>query len=172
MKHFTSHLIDKTFYESIVRFEDSEEAQEHYYHIMKTPTGKVLKNGQEETVRDQILRAYAMLFGDDLGVTAGQAADLDIVAQTADRLYIGSMAFDPDHWYRMQHHFPVIDEDNFDRFAALVIADLKAGALHDAAKNGGNMLLVGEADPLQMTQEERQNQSVRTIDLISEGSSK
>ena len=172
MKHFTSHLIDKKFYESIVRFEDSEAAQEHYYRIMNTPTGKVLKNGQEETVRDQILRVYAMRFGDDLGVTAGQAADLDIVAQTADRLYIGSMGFDPDHWYRMQHHFPVIDEDNFDRFAALVIADLKAGSLHDAAKNGGSMLLVGEADPLQMTQEERQNQSMRTVDLIAEGVSK
>jgi hypothetical protein len=63
----------------------------------------------------------------------------------------------------MQHHFPVIDEDNYDRFAALVIADLRAGPLRDAAVNGGDMLLVGGLDPLHMTREEREHQDVRVI---------
>ena len=63
----------------------------------------------------------------------------------------------------MQHHFPVIDDDNYDRFAALVIADLNAGPRRDAAVNDGDMLLVGEVDPLHMTQEQRQNQQVRVI---------
>ena len=84
---------------------------------------------------------------------------------TADRLYTGAMGFDPRHWYRMQHHFPVIDEDNYERFAALVIADLSAGPLREAAMNGGDMLIVGEKDPLTMTSEERKHQKVRTIDM-------
>ena len=65
----------------------------------------------------------------------------------------------------MRHHFPVIDEDNYDRFAALVIADLSVGPLHEAAVNGGDMLLVGELNPLHMTREEREKQRVRQIDL-------
>lgn len=169
MRELTSHLINKDFYDAIIHFEEDERSQEQYYRVMNTPTGKVLKNNSKETIRDQILRVYAMLFGDDLGVSAGQAADFDIVAGTADRLYVGSVGFDPSHWYRMQHHFPVIDEDNYERFAALVIADLRAGALRDAAVNGGDMLLVGEADPLQMTPEERQNQATRAISPVFEG---
>ena len=65
----------------------------------------------------------------------------------------------------MRHHFPRIDEDNYDRFAALVIADLRSGPLHDAAVNGGDMLLLGELDPLHMTQAQRENQRVRTVDM-------
>ena len=84
---------------------------------------------------------------------------------TADRLYIGTAGFDPDHWYRMKYRFPVIDEDNYDRFAALVISDLKAGPLHDSVRNDGNMLLVGELNPLSMTEEERRNQKLRAADL-------
>ncbi|MBP3217289.1 MAG: hypothetical protein J6M46_02840 [Lachnospiraceae bacterium] len=57
----------------------------------------------------------------------------------------------------------MIDDDNYDRFAALVIADLNAGPLRDAAVNEGDMLLVGELDPLHMTQEQRMNQQVRVI---------
>lgn len=169
MNHLTSHLIDKSFYDAIIRFEEDEASQELYYRVMDTPTGRVIKDNHIETIRDQILRVYAMLFGDDQGVSAGQAADYDIVARTADRLYIGSVGFDPDHWYRMQHHFPVIDEDNYERFAALVIADLRAGALRDAAIKGGDMLLVGEADPLQMTPEERQSQETHAISSFFEG---
>ena len=119
--------------------------------------------GGRGTVRQQVLRAYAMLFCEDLA--PGQAAGPDEVEATADRLYTGSMGFDPQHWYRMRYHFPVIDDDNYDRFAALVISDLSAGPLHDATLNGGDMLLVGEADPLHMTREQRQNQRVRTVEL-------
>ena len=78
------------------------------------------------------------------------------------------MGFDRKHWYRMRHHFPVIDDDNYDRFAALVISDLKAGPLHDAALNGGDMLLVGEADPLHMTREQRANQHLRPVEIGGE----
>ena len=85
------------------------------------------------------------------------------VEATADRLYVGALKYDPRHWYRMQHHFPVIDEDNYDRFAALVIADLSAGPLHEAARDGDNMLLVGEVNPLIMSEEERRSQKVRTV---------
>ena len=80
-------------------------------------------------------------------------------------MYIGSFGFDPRHWYRMRYHFQVIDEDNYDRFAALVIADLNAGPLRDAIINGGEMLVVGEADPLHMTTEQRQNQKFKVIDF-------
>jgi hypothetical protein len=73
------------------------------------------------------------------------------------------MRFDPKHWYRMLHHFPVIDEDNYDRFAALVIADLNAGPLHESAGSGDGMLLVGEPNPLTMTAEARRSQKLRTI---------
>lgn len=155
-------LIDRTFYEAIVRFEKDEAAQEYYYKVMDTVTEK---NGRRDTVRNQILRAYAMLFCDDIGATAGQAAGPAEVEATADRLHTGSMAFDPNHWYRMRYHFPVIDEDNYDRFAALVIADLSAGPLRDASVHGGDMLLVGEMNPLDMTETQRKNQRVRTVDI-------
>ncbi|MBQ3481639.1 MAG: hypothetical protein IJH48_04775 [Oscillospiraceae bacterium] len=162
-------LIDKRFYEAILHFEESEEAQETYYAVMAS---SVERNGRTYSVRDQILRAYAMLFCDDIGAVAGQMATVEDVEATADRLYVGQMAFDPKHWYRMQHHFPVIDEDNYERFAALVIADLNAGPLHDSAADGEGMLLVGELNPLAMSAEERQHQKLRTVSaraLPSEG---
>ncbi len=153
-------LIDRRFYEAILRFEESEEAQDLYYKTMDTA---VVRNGKTYTVRNQILRAYAMLFCDDIGAVAGQAASPEDVAATADRLYVEELRFDPKHWYRMQHHFPVIDEDNYDRFAALVIADLRAGPLHEAAARGDSMLLVGEPNPLAMSSEERRHQKVRRV---------
>ena len=159
-------LINRAFYDAIIRFETDEAAQDYYYTVMNT---ELARNGRQETVRAQILRAYAMLFCDDIGAAPGQMAGPDEVEATADRLYTGSMGFDPSHWYRMQHHFPVIDEDNYDRFAALVIADLSAGPLHDAALTGGDMLLVGEADPLHMTPEQRQRQQLRIIDIGGAG---
>ena len=158
--------IDQAFYDAIVHFDESETAQDYYYKIMSTETGRVAKTGKKETIRDQILRVYAMLFCEDLGAVPGMKAGPDEVEATADRLYVGSVDFDPQHWYRMQHHFPIIDEDNYDRFAALVIADLNAGPLRDAVVNGGEMLLVGEADPLHKTREERQNQKVSAVEFV------
>ena len=76
-------LIDRTFYEAILHFEESEEAQETYYRVMAS---SVERNGKTYTVRDQILRAYAMLFCDDLGAVAGQLATVEDVEATADRL--------------------------------------------------------------------------------------
>lgn len=154
--------INKAFYEAVCSFEESETAQEYYYHVMDA---EVEREGKRDTVRNQILRAYAMLFCDDIGAVAGQKATPDDVEATADRLYVGEPRFDPKHWYRMQHHFPVIDEDNYDRFAALVIADLSVGPLHDAAVNGGEMLLVGALNPLAMSREERQNQKLRVVTI-------
>ncbi len=153
-------LINKEFYEAITHFDRSEAAQDLYYTVMNTVTER---NGRRDTIRNQILRVYAMLFCEDLDMQPGQAAGPDEVEATADRLYIGSMGLDPRHWYRMQHHFPVIDEDNYDRFAALVIADLNAGPLREAAVNGDEMLLVGEADPLRMTREQRKKQRLRRV---------
>ena len=158
---------NREFYDAIVHFTESEEAQEYYYRAMDTKTGKKRADGREETVRDRILKVYAMLFCEDTGVTIGEPADVDDVADTADRLYIGSMGYDPEHWYRMKHHCPVIDEDNYDRFAALVIADMNAGPLHDAAINDGDTLVVGEADPLHMTMQQRRNQKVRSVSSVS-----
>ena len=162
-------LINRAFYEAILSFDWSADAQDTYYRIMDT---MVERDGKKDTVRNQILRAYAMLFCDDIGAVAGQKASPEDVEATADRLYVGEPRFDPKHWYRMQHHFPVIDEDNYDRFAALVIADLSAGPLHETAANGEGMLLVGERDPLIMSTEERARQkfrSVRGIDLPTGG---
>ena len=162
-------LIDRRFYEAILHFEESDEAQEFYYQIMSST---VERKGKTYSVRDQILRAYAMLFCDDIGAAPGQLATAEDVEATADRLYVGEMGFDPKHWYRMQHHFPVIDEDNYERFAALVIADLNAGLLHESAAGGEGMLLVGELNPLAMSAEERRNQKLRTVsagELSSEG---
>ncbi len=162
-------LIDRAFYEAILRFEENEQAQDYYYRIMDT---SVERNGRTYSVRTQILRAYAMLFCDDLGAVAGQIATEEDVEATADRLYVGEMGYDPKHWYRMAHHFPVIDEDNYDRFAALVIADLSAGPLHEKAAAGESMLLVGECDPLVMSSEERAAQKFKTVsggDLPTEG---
>ena len=156
-------LINKALYEAILNFEKSEEAQDYYYKVMDMETGRIGKDGKPETVRHQVLRVYSMLFCDDIGAVAGQLAGPDEVEATADRLYTGSMGFDPQHWYRMQHHFPVIDEDNYDRFAALVIADLSAGPLREAAVNGEDMLLVGELNPLAMSPEQRSAQRVRSI---------
>ena len=153
-------FIDKRLYDAIVRFDADEAAQDYYYAVMDA---EVERNGQRETVRAQILRVYAMLFCEDL--EPGQLAGPDEVEATADRLYVGKLGFDPRHWYRMGHHFPVIDDDNYDRFAALVISDLNAGPLHDAALNDGDMLMVGEPDPLHMTREQRQSQKLRPISL-------
>ena len=121
--------------------------------------------GREETIRDRILRAYGILFCEDTGLEMGQPAGPDEVAATADRLYIGSVGYDSKHWYRMRYHFPVIDDDNYDRFAALVLADLRSGPLHDSVLEDGDMLLVGDADPLHMTAEQRKNQKVSAIRL-------
>lgn len=151
------------FYEAIVNFEKSEEAQDYYYKVMDTETGKVKPDGHNETIRDLILKTYVILFCED--APAGKLADTDDVADTADRLYLGSIGFGPDRWYRMKYHFPVIDDDNYDRFAALVLADMKAGPLHDAALNDGDTLVVGEANPLQMTMEERKNQKAVSVSI-------
>ena len=159
----SKHLIDRAFYDAIIHFDESEKAQEYYYKIMDSPAETRVGGRQKGTIREQILRTYAMLFCEDLGMQPGQAAGPDEVEATADRLYVGTIGFDPQHWYRMQHHFAVIDEDNYDRFAALVIADLNAGPLRDAVIDGEAMLLVGEKDPLHMTREQRQNQHVRSI---------
>jgi hypothetical protein len=75
------------------------------------------------------------------------------------------MSYDPAHWYRMKYHFPVIDDDNYDRFAALVIADMNAGPLHAAAVDDGETLIVGEPDPLHMTMQQRQNQKGFSVSL-------
>ncbi len=156
-------LINRAFYDAIVSFETSDEAQETYYRIMDT---EVERNGKKDTVRNQILRVYAMLFCEDMGLAPGQPATPEAVEGTADRLYVGEMRFDPRHWYRMRHHFPVIDEDNYDRFAALVIADLNAGPLHETSKNGESMLLVGEKNPLIMSEEERKHQILRSVPSV------
>lgn len=162
-------LIDRRFYEAILHFEDSEEAQDTYFTRMDA---EIVRNGRRCSLREQILRVYAMLFCDDLGAVAGQLASPEDVEATADRLYVGEVRFDPRHWYRMQHHFPIIDEDNYDRFAALVIADLCAGPLHEAAASGDGMLLVGEPNPLTMSAEQRKHQKLRSVsveDLPIEG---
>ena len=157
--------LNRAFYEAILNFDHSEEAQDLYYKVMDTPTGKKNSAGREETIRDQILRTYAMLFCDDLDTVPGQPAGPEEVEITADRLYIGEMQLDPQHWYRMKYHFPVIDDDNYDRFAALVVADLRSGPLRDSVFEDGAMLLVGAADPLHMTSEERKNQKVSAVRL-------
>lgn len=158
-------LIDRVFFEAIIDFEKSEKAQDYYYKVMDTV---VERDGKFDTVRNRILRTYSMLFCDDLGAVAGQIATPEDVEATADRLHTGTMGYDPKHWYRMQHHFPVIDDDNYDRFAALVIADLNAGPLREAALNDGDMLLVGELNSLTMTREQRKNQRVRVVRLRGE----
>ena len=155
-------LIDRAFYEAIINFDYSEQAQDYYYKVMDTV---VERDGKSDTVRNRILRTYSMLFCDDLGAVAGQTATPEDVEKTADRLHTGTIGYDRKHWYRMQHHFPVIDEDNYDRFAALVIADLNVGPLRDTAMNNGDMLLVGDPDSLLMTQEQRKHQHVRVIRL-------
>ena len=162
-------LIDRAFYEAILHFEQSEEAQELYYRVMDT---ELERNGKTDTVRTRILRAYAVLCCDDLGAVAGQVASAEDVEATADRLYVGGLGYDPKHGYRMQHHFPVIDEDNYDRFAALVISDLSVGPLHESALHEDGMLLVGALNPLIMSSEERRRQKLRKvapIDLPDEG---
>lgn len=156
---------EKEFFDAIVNFDESEQAQDYYYSVMESLTGRKNSDGFEETVRDRVLKAYAVLFCEDYDLEMGQPAGVDEVAETADRLYIGSMGYDPNHWYRMKYHFPVIDFDNYDRFAALVIADMNSGPLHEAAINDGDTLVVGEADPLHMTAEQRKNQKVKSITI-------
>jgi len=156
---------EKAFYDAIVRFDEDDQAREYYYKVMESLTGRKNQNGTDETVRDRVLKAYAVLFCEEYQLEPGQPAGLDEVAETADRLYIGSMGYDPNHWYRMKHHFPVIDFDNYDRFAALVIADMNAGPLHEAAINDGETLVVGEADPLHMTTEQRKNQKIKSVTM-------
>ena len=109
------------------------------------------------------------MFCEDTDIMPGQKASVDDVANTADRLYIGSIGYDPGHWYRMKYHFPIIDDDNYDRFAALIIADLNAGPLRDAAINDGDTLVIGEADPLHMTRKDREAQKVRSVGFNKEG---
>ncbi|CBK75134.1 hypothetical protein CIY_25140 [Butyrivibrio fibrisolvens 16/4] len=158
-------LIDRRFYDALIKFEESEEAQDYYYQLMDEKTGKVAKDGHEESLREKILRVYAVLFCEDTKLQNAPYADVDDVADTADRLYIGSVGYDSEHWYRMKHHFPVIDDDNYDRFAALVIADLNCGMLHESALNEGKTLIVGEPSPLNMTREQRLNQKTSSVSL-------
>lgn len=159
----------REFYDAIVNFADDEKARDRFYEVMDMPTGRQNKDGSDETVRERILKAYAVLFCDDYGLAPGEPAGADEVADTADRLYIGGTGYDPEHWYRMKYHFPVIDDDNYDRFAALVISDMNSGPLHEAAVNDGETLVVGEADPLHMTPEERREQTVRSVVLPAGG---
>ncbi len=159
----------KKFYDAVVHFEESEECQDFFYQVMDTPTGKKNKSGSDETVRDRILKVYGMLFCEDAGLMPGEKAGAEEVADTADRLYIGNAGFDPAHWYRMKYHFPVIDDDNYDRFAALVLSDMNSGPLHEAALNDGETLVVGEANPLHMTAQQRKNQKIRGVSLPAGG---
>lgn len=158
-------FINKELYDALINFETSDEAKEYYYKTMDEITDKEKKDGTMETVRDKILRIYATLFCEDTKMTNAPYADVDDVADTADRLYIGSIGYDSGHWYRMKHHFPIIDDDNYDRFAALVIADLNCGFLHDSAVNDGKTLVVGEASPLSMTMEQRMHQEAVSVTL-------
>ena len=158
-------VIGRKLYDAIVGFENSRESQDEYYRIMDEKSGRVTGDGHDETVREQILRVYGVLFCEDTGLADGKPAGIDDVIATADRLYIDSACYDRDHWYRMKYHFPVIDEDNYDRFAALVISDLKSGPLHEAALSDGKMLVIGEADPLHMTKEQRRSQKLRKVKL-------
>lgn len=164
MKLEADRMKQREFYEAILHFEESEEAQDYYYDVMASGTGRFLPDGHEETVRERILKAYAFLFCENK-VEFGKEADVDDVADTADRLYIGSTGYDPEHWYRMKYHFPVIDDDNYDRFAALVLADMNAGPLHDAAVEHGDTLVLGEPDPLHMSAEQRKHQKVKGVSL-------
>ncbi len=159
----------KEFYDAVVGFDESDEAQEFYYQVMDMPTGRKNGDGSDETVRDRILKAYAVLFCEEYDLEPGAKAGVDEVADTADRLYIGGAGYDPQHWYRMKYHFPVIDDDNYDRFAALVLSDMNSGPLHEAALNDGDTLVVGEADPLHMTKEQRENQKVKSVSLNAGG---
>ena len=161
--------IDRKLFDAICQFEEDEEARNYYYESMYSKTGKVSKDGKEEILKEKILRIYAALFCDDMDLPLGALAGFDEVDATADRLYIGSVGLDPEHWYRMHHHFPVIDEDNFERFAALVITDLKAGELHELLVNEGKTLVIGEADPLSMTSEQRKNQETRSVKVAVKG---
>ena len=160
-----SKYIDRRFYDALINFGESDDARDYYYKVMDELTEKEKKNGQKETVREMLLRVYATLFCEDTKMANAPYADADDVADTADRLYIGSIGYDSNHWYRMKHHFPVIDDDNYDRFAALVITDLNCGILHDSAINDGMPLVMGEASPLSMTMEQRQKQSAVSVTL-------
>jgi len=159
----------KKLYDAIVSFEESEESQDYYYEVMDSLTGRKNKNGSDETVRERLLKAYGILFCEEADLDAGDIAGPQEVADTADRLYIGGAGYDPEHWYRMKYHFPVIDDDNFDRFAALVLSDMNSGPLHEAALNDGETLVVGEADPLHMTAQQRKNQQLKSISLPTGG---
>ena len=159
----------KKLYEAIVNFENDEDSRDFYYKTMDTLTGKTNKDGSEETVRDKILKIYGMLFCEDAGLAPGEKAGPQEVADTADRLYIGGAYYDPEHWYRMKYHFAMIDDDNYDRFAALVLSDMNSGPLHDAALNDGETLVVGEADPLHMTADQRKNQQLKSVSFPSGG---
>ena len=70
----------REFYEAIIHFSQSEEAQEYFYQVMDTKTGRKNPDGREETVRERILKVYAMLFCEDTGVAMGEPADVDDVA--------------------------------------------------------------------------------------------
>ncbi len=159
----------RKLYEAIVDFAHDENAQDTYYRVMDSLTGRQNTDGSDETVRDRVLKAYAMLFCEEAGLEPDEKAGVDEVADTADRLYIGATGYDPEHWYRMKYHFPVIDEDNYDRFAALVLSDMNAGPLHDAAVNDGDTLVIGEPDPLHMTPDQRRNQVVKSVGMPSGG---
>ena len=159
----------RKLYEAIVHFEESEEFQDYYYSVMDSLTGRKNKNGSDETVRERILKAYGVLFCEDTGLEAGEIAGAQEVSDTADRLYIGDAEYDPEHWYRMKYHFPVIDDDNYDRFAALVLSDMNSGPLHEAALNDGETLVVGEADPLHMTAQQRKNQQLKSVSFEAGG---
>ena len=67
-------LINRDFYDAILRFEEDETAQDYYYKVMDTV---VERDGKKSTVRKQILRAYAMLFCDDLDMRPGQEAGFE-----------------------------------------------------------------------------------------------
>ena len=49
-------MIDRKFYEAILNFESSDAAQDYYYAVMDSKTGKTDTKGKMETVREQILR--------------------------------------------------------------------------------------------------------------------
>ena len=80
----------RQFYEAIVNFDESEEARDYYYEVMDSYTGRKNNDGNDETVRDRILKAYGVLFCEEYDLDPGQSAGCDEVAETADRLYIGS----------------------------------------------------------------------------------
>ena len=101
--------INREFYEAILNFEKNEASRQYYYETLYSKTGRILPDGNEEIVKNVILRVYGILFCEDLDLAPGAEAPV--------------LNFLTDEQVENAQWFPMHDEGENHRHTWGIVAD-------------------------------------------------